>query len=273
MNDINALLNNIKTTLIAIPGVRAIVLGGSRARGTHSPDSDVDIGVYYDAEALDLCALRAAAQSVDDAHRDDLIAPPGQWGHWVNGGGWLTVDGCAVDFLLRDAQRVAAVIDECCRGIVAPHYQVGHPHAYISAMYMGELAVCKMLDDRDGFITGLKQIAEVYPPKLKEALIGAFGFEASFSLELAEKNVARGDTYYVAAHILRAVSSLNQVLFAVNEQYCLNEKRAVAMIDGFPIHPANYADRVRRVVSALGGDDAGACALLRELVRSTLPSS
>jgi predicted nucleotidyltransferase len=32
--------------LIAIPGVVAVVLGGSRARGTATPESDVDLGLY-----------------------------------------------------------------------------------------------------------------------------------------------------------------------------------------------------------------------------------
>lgn len=31
----------------ALPGIRAVVLGGSRARGTHRPDSDWDLGLYY----------------------------------------------------------------------------------------------------------------------------------------------------------------------------------------------------------------------------------
>jgi predicted nucleotidyltransferase len=33
--------------LADLPGVVAIVLGGSRARGTHRPGSDWDIGLYY----------------------------------------------------------------------------------------------------------------------------------------------------------------------------------------------------------------------------------
>ncbi len=50
---------------------------------------------------------------------------------------------------------------------------------------------------------------------------------------LAEKNVTRDDAYYVVAHLVRSVSALNQVIFALNEQYCINEKKAVRMIDTF----------------------------------------
>ena len=43
----------VSVTDIAVPklaelaGVVAVSLGGSRARGTHAPDSDWDIGLYY----------------------------------------------------------------------------------------------------------------------------------------------------------------------------------------------------------------------------------
>jgi predicted nucleotidyltransferase len=51
--------------LIAVPGVVGVALGGSRARGTHRPDSDCDLGVYY-AGALDVAALRTLARQVAD---------------------------------------------------------------------------------------------------------------------------------------------------------------------------------------------------------------
>ena len=38
----------IAARLAAEPGVVAVVLGGSQARGTAAPDSDVDLGLYYD---------------------------------------------------------------------------------------------------------------------------------------------------------------------------------------------------------------------------------
>ena len=40
-----------------------LVLGGSRARGTHRPDSDHDIGIYYRGD-VDLAGLQALADEV-----------------------------------------------------------------------------------------------------------------------------------------------------------------------------------------------------------------
>lgn len=254
--------------LSMVDGVHAVVLGGSRASGTHTDDSDIDIGIYYDADSLDLAMLEKAAQTVDDGRREGLIAAPGEWGHWVNGGGWLQVGGRPVDFLLRDIARVQEVIHQCKVGIVSSHYQTGHPHAFISAMYMGELAVAALLWDRDGRIAAMQCDARQYPPKLKDALIRHFGFEMEFSLMFVEKNWAKGDFYYVTAHLVRAASALNQVLFALNETYCLNEKKAVQRIDGLALRPADYKRRMDAVFSA-GADMERAWMLLRALVEET----
>lgn len=264
MNEIKAITDKVVSALQNVPGIEGVVLGGSRARGTHTPDSDIDIGIYYDNATLDIAALNDAAQAVDDEHRVNLISRPGQWGNWVNGGGWLVIDGYHVDFILRDTARVKKEIEECQGGNVSAHYQTGHPHAYINAMYMGELAVCKVLWD-NGDIAKLKQTVEKYPSSLKKALVGFFSFEAGFSLMFAENNVDKDDSYYVTAHIVRAVSALNQVLFALNEEYCLNEKKAVKMIDCFALKPESYKNRIDAVFASAGVDNRKACALLRGL--------
>ncbi|KLU62690.1 hypothetical protein CEB3_c10020 [Peptococcaceae bacterium CEB3] len=76
-----------------------------------------------------------------------------------------------------------------------------------NAMYMEELAICKVLLDEDGSVSDLKRVAEHYPPKLKTSMISFFSFEAGFSLMLARKNAGKDDVYYVVAHIVRSVSA------------------------------------------------------------------
>src|SRR3954467_6594448 len=75
--------------LVEIPGVVGVVLGGSRALGTHRPDSDVDLGVFYRG-ALDVAALRALAAETADQVLG--ISEIGGWGPWVNGGAWLVIE-------------------------------------------------------------------------------------------------------------------------------------------------------------------------------------
>lgn len=42
-----AFLDDTADRLAALPTVQAVALGGSRAQGTHRPDSDWDLAVYY----------------------------------------------------------------------------------------------------------------------------------------------------------------------------------------------------------------------------------
>jgi predicted nucleotidyltransferase len=94
VKEINAILDKTVAALQTIAGAEAVVLGGSRARGTHNEDSDIDIGIYYNGDSnFDIIALESAAENLDDDHRENLIAGPGEWGKWVNGGGWLIIDG------------------------------------------------------------------------------------------------------------------------------------------------------------------------------------
>lgn len=52
-------------------------------------------------------------------------------------------------------------------------------------------------------------------------------FEAGFSLMFVKANSGTDDKYYIAGHVFRIVSCLNQVLFACNNAYCINEKKAI----------------------------------------------
>ncbi|MQJ17040.1 nucleotidyltransferase domain-containing protein, partial [Escherichia coli] len=54
-----------------------IVLGGSRARGTHTENSDIDIGIYYNSDSFDLTAINQIATELDDKNRNNLVVPPG----------------------------------------------------------------------------------------------------------------------------------------------------------------------------------------------------
>lgn len=272
-SQVDHLIERITEELRGVPGVTGVVLGGSRAKGTAKPDSDIDIGIYYDeAQGFKVEDIAKIAKKLDDEHRDGIITSLGEWGAWVNGGGWLVIEGYHVDFLFRDVHRVSGIIDDCSAGKVSAHYQTGHPHAYLNVMYMGEIAICRILWDSDNRIQTLKAKTAPYPKALQDAMIGYFTFEASFSLMLANKTASSNDITYVTGHCFRSISCLNQVLFAKNESYCINEKRAVAMIETFPLKPANYKERLDQVITLLSSDTEKtkqATALLQDLIAET----
>ena len=257
MPDIDAILDRIVAQLRGQPGVVAIALGGSRARGTHTAPSDIDIGIYYDpARPLALDHLNQAATALDDQHRDQLLTPVGGWGPWINGGGWLMVDGIAVDFLYRDLARVQQVAADCRRGMFEFAYQPGHPHGFASYIYLGELAVCRPCWDPGGVLDALKAQTDPYPPPLQTAIIARFWWEAAFALQTARKSVGRADVAYLAGCGFRSVACLLQTLFAVNRQYWLNEKGAVALAARFAHTPAHLAERITQAFALLAGEGA-----------------
>ncbi|HSL41933.1 MAG TPA: nucleotidyltransferase domain-containing protein [Anaerolineales bacterium] len=250
--DVQSLIENIADEVMGVEGIRAIVLGGSRARGTHTSSSDIDLGIYYDPHVpLDLRALSKLATKLDDEHRTDVITDIGGWGPWINGGGWLKVQSHAVDFLYRDLGKVTAVIEDCLRGNVEMFYQPGHPHGFVSSIYLAEVAVCQPLWDPEGDIVELKQKTTPYPESLQKGLVQKFAWEIDFSLAVAQKSVERADVAYAAGCCFRGVMCMLQVLFALNKQYWLNEKGAVALADTFVIKPTRLRARIEEAFQFL----------------------
>ena len=251
---VDNIIQLVREKLSSLSFIEGIVLGGSRARGTHTEDSDIDIGIYYHSESLDLDTINQLALELDDEHRSNLIASPGAWGNWVNGGGWLIIQGYHVDLILRDIERVEQVMKDTEQGIVTANYQTGHPHGYISAMYRGELGISKILYAKSDSFCELKKQAETYPAVLQKGLVDFFMFEAGFSLMFAKDNIDKDDISYVCGHCFRSISGLNQVLFAMNKEYCINEKKAVKMIDVFKIKPYGYKEKIDKIISLISSD-------------------
>lgn len=247
-------LSHIVERLAGVPGVLAIALGGSRARGWQSANSDYDIGLYYRASApIDLVLLDAVAAALDDEKRRGLMSPFGGWGAWVDGGAWLKIEGRPVDLLYRDLDRVDAAIEAALRGEFETAYHVGHPHAFLSTIYAGEVAICRPLHDPQTLLVARKAKLVPYPAALKRALVRRSLDEAGFTLLIAKKGAARGDAVYVSGCAFRIAACLCQAIFALNGEWMINEKGAAARAGAFALAPAGFAVRLNAISGALGG--------------------
>lgn len=247
------LAQRVADQLAHIDGVVAVVLGGSWARGTAQPGSDLDIGIYYRAaQPPSLGALQQLAQRLDDRRLPDLLTSFGGWGPWINGGGWLTIEAHPVDWLYRDLDQVAAVIEACAAGNPTLDHQPGHPHGFHSHIYGGEVFFCHPLYDRDGVIAALKASLTPYPPLLKQVVIDRVLWQAEFALAVARKAVGRNDVFYVSGCLFQNVACLVQVLYALNERFFVNEKGALAEAEAFALRPPTFGAVVRSVLSAPG---------------------
>ena len=241
-------LRKLGQRLCEVDGVIGVVLGGSRARGEHTPESDFDLGLYY-RSPLDTDALQDLARDV--AGPEASVTRPGEWGPWVDGGGWLHIGGTSVDWIYRDLDRVRRSWEDAREGRYDFHFQIGHPLGVPDFMYAGEVALGVVLADPSGEITALQQTVRRYPPLLRDALVAGL-WEGSFDLDIARKAVARGDTAYVAGCLFRVVEVCAHALHGQVGRWLINEKGAVASAGRLPGAPADFAERAHGVLAHLG---------------------
>ena len=247
------LLEFVTPYLVNVPGVAAVVLGGSRARGAEKAGSDYDVGLYFRGETpLDTDRLLEAAKAFADEPEAAYVTPVGGWGPWIVGGGWLSVRGRKVDLLYRRCEDVTRVIRDCQTGNVTMDYQPGHPHGFCSAIWMGEVALCRPLHDPQGAIAEMKAMTSPYPEPLRAALIGRFLWETLFSIENGETAVRRAEQTHVAGCAYRALACAAQALFAINRRFLINEKGALDEAASFPIAVAGTRERVANMWKAIG---------------------
>jgi predicted nucleotidyltransferase len=252
-SDLRNLLRRVTQRIVRVEGVGAIVLGGSQARGTADPGSDVDIGIYYDAThpfAID--ALSAAAADLDDRHQTGLVTGFGEWGPGVNGGGWLVIGGRHVDLLYRELGAVRAAIEECRAGRPRSVHQLGHPLGFHNQIYAGEVNCCIVLHDAGSRIAELKRLTADYPPALRTAIIDKHLFDAGFELAIADKPAGRGDVAYVAGCLFRAAGFMTLVLYALNRRWFVNEKGALAESRSFALLPRRFHSTIEQALGAPG---------------------
>jgi predicted nucleotidyltransferase len=246
-------LERLAPVLAAVPGVAAVALGGSRARGSAHAASDYDIGLYFsDSAGLDVGSLLAAVKGLVDDPQAAAMTEVGGWGPWIVGGGWLSIGRRKVDLLYRPIERVEKVVQDCREGRITMDYQPGHPHGFCSAIWMGEVALCLPLSDPCGVIAGLKAMTDPYPQKLSDALIRRFRFEVLFSIENAQTATFRGDQNYISGCAFRSLCCVAQVLFALNRRYLINEKGAVEAAARLPLTVDKLSERAGRAWREIG---------------------
>jgi len=140
------------------------------------------------------------------------------------------------------------------------------------------VALGRLLADPSGELGDLRRQASTYPEPLRSALAAA-AWEADFSTQIAGQAAPRGDVLYVSLCLSRAIGVLVQALFAYHRRWCLNEKGALAAVEGMPAAPADFTRRARALLGHPGTTAgeltvsvASAAALVTE-VRAVLTDS
>ncbi|MGA5897606.1 nucleotidyltransferase domain-containing protein [Streptomyces venetus] len=208
-------LDTAADRLAAIPTVRAVTLGGSRAQGTERPDSDWDLAVYYRG-AFDPDDLRAVGWQGD-------VSEVGAWGGGVfNGGAWLTVQGRRVDVHYRDLDVVEHELAEAERGRFRVEPLMFHLAGIPTYLLVAELAINKVL-------RGALPCPGAYPAPLRETAPRHWHGMATATLAYAKAGHApKGSVTQVAGAIALAATQTAHAVLAARGEWVTNEKGLVA---------------------------------------------
>ncbi|WP_132875889.1 nucleotidyltransferase domain-containing protein [Tamaricihabitans halophyticus] len=204
----------VASQLAEIPGVLAVVLGGSRATGVAKEDSDWDLGVYYRAgqRVIDPADVRALGYP-------GYVSALGEWGPIVHGGAWLKVDGIQVDVLFRDLDQLDAWRQDAERGEFEVLTQAGHLVGAPTYLPIGELASCLPIHgtiDRPEF-----------PAALAESAPARWFGQASVGLMFADGYAGIGDVTCCAGALAQAVLCVGHARLAAQREWVLGEKRLI----------------------------------------------
>jgi predicted nucleotidyltransferase len=262
------LVTTLSKQLGVIPGIQAVVLGGSYARGRARPGSDIDLGIFYsEAAPFSIQSIRELAEAVNDT-AGPVVAGFYEWGPWVNGGAWLTIGGQRVDFIYRSLEHLERVIAEAEAGGYELDYAQQPPFGFFSGTYLGEVSVCVPLFDPEARLDVLKRRVADYPEPLRRSVVQQYLWAAEFGLAaFARKFAARADSYGTAACLTRAVNQLILVLFALNRQYLLNDKTALAEVAEFKRAPQEFGARVQMTLAQLGDSAAELGAAVEDITQ------
>lgn len=250
-----ALIDEIASRLIVIPGIAAVVLGGSYARNRARPDSDIDIGIYYqEGNRFDIVAVRELADQLNDVP-NPVVSGFGDWGRWVDGGAWLTIGGQRVDLLYRSLDMIELTLREAQSGRFEVDFAQQPPFGFFGPTVLGEVAIAQALHDPSGFIAALKARVAPMPNELRRAVVQRCLWSTDFGLRaFAPKFVAAGNAYGAAGCFTRFASELVLATFALNGLYFLNDKTALAEIVDFPMSATDFSARISAILGATGED-------------------
>ncbi|MFB7654702.1 MULTISPECIES: nucleotidyltransferase domain-containing protein [unclassified Streptomyces] len=208
-----AFLDTTADRLAALPAVRAVTLGGSRAQGTHRPDSDWDMAVYYrgDFDPDDLRAVGWAGE----------VSEIGAWGGGVfNGGAWLTIDGRRVDVHYRDLDVVEHQVTEAEAGRFRVEPLMFHLAGIPTYLVVAELAINRTLRGE------LPRPA--YPDALRATAPAHWHGAAMATLAYARTGHApKGALTQVAGAIALATTQTAHAVLAARGEWVTNEKGIV----------------------------------------------
>ena len=209
-----AFIDLVGARLAALPHVEAVTLGGSRAEGTHRPDSDWDFSLFYRGDF--------DPQSLRDVGWPGEVAELGGWAAVertvFNGGAWLEVDGRRTDVHYRDLDVLDRVLAETAEGRFTTEPLWFHLAPVPSYLLLAELASRRVLA---GHLPDAP-----YPERLRRAAPAVWWQQAAAELDHARRSCApAGGLTRCVGLLARAATCAAHGVLAAQGRWVTNEKQ------------------------------------------------
>lgn len=263
------LLNEIVADLQNVENIEAVVLGGSYATGNATKKSDIDIGIYYSENApFDIDSIKQIAEKY--AIQKPTVTNFYDWGKWVNGGAWIKTNSGKIDFIYKNIEQLEATIKASKNGVWENDFEQKPPYGFCSITYLAETKNCIILYDKKGIIDSLKEKVETYPEKLKKTIIKESVQSVQFTISHAELFFNENNLFHTIGCLTRAIKSIINILFTINEIYPINEKTDIKTIEMADKHPKNLNLKVNAILSLKNGNGMQNIQYLKELFKEII---
>jgi predicted nucleotidyltransferase len=230
-------------------GEYAIALAGSYAKGKWDLNSDIDIFVFCD-KVKPFCKRKALIEQICDnseIYIDEEIDKT-SWGGCMD----FYYKGFKIEATIRTITSVTKTINECKEGIIRIEPTVWNLNGYYNYIYLSECSFIKSLDDPYGIIKHWKKEIEIYPLKLKKAIINEFLWKAKFWMDNFhyKSAIKRKDIIYTSGIIQQTIHNIVQLLFAINEKFFEGDKKIEEQIVTLKFKPTGFVENIEFLLSS-----------------------
>ncbi len=224
-------------------GKRAVSIGGSYGKGTFDGSSDLDFRLFCERKLEPPEAFEEAYARVQAAID-----------RWAEKG--VTIDGCWV--------RTTGPIDETLDAWIDGQ---GQPDDIVWTIWgyylLTDVYNQFVIDDPDGILSGWRTKLDVYPPKMKLAILERHLKSIRYWRDdyHYRHKVERGDVVFLAGLTSKLIHDLIQILFALNETYYPGDGNNLEFVADFELAPEGFGDKVKAILyPSVDGERTGGAA-------------
>lgn len=231
-----------------INGECALALAGAHAKGMADMNSDIDIFLFTDNPKSFQERYRIIKE-FSDAGTTPWVSETFDypWGGSMD----FSFEGTPVEVVIRLIPQMEKRVNECLNGQFEIIPQTWTSNGYYTFTYLCELSFIKPIWDPNGLIKNYQSKIKPYPQKLKMNIIDCFFSRANTWINNFHYHSAirRQDILFTSPIVLHTVLDMIQVIFALNEEYFIGDKKLEAALSKLPYCPKELLENLEFLLS------------------------